>query len=240
MPGWDNYPIRRFFEEKWQCPVSLNNDAELGALGEWAYGSGRGERFLVYIKVGTGVGSGLLLDGRIYTGVTGCAGEIGHITLRDNGPRCACGNHGCLEALAGGWAIARNGQQAVKSGRRTHLATVDPVESITALHVAEAARSGDLISQQIMAEAGDYLGSAIASIVNLINPRLVVVGGGVAQMGDLLLDPIRRNVMTRGLPSASQAVRITAALLGRRSSSMGAVVQAINTALDQQYQLSSI
>jgi glucokinase len=181
-----------------------------------------------------GIGSGLLLDGRIYAGATGCAGEIGHITINDNGPLCACGNHGCLSALAGGGAIASKARQAVKAGRRTQLSTIDPAENITASDVARAARLGDLVAQQIVTEAGTYLGIAIADLVNLLNPSLVVVGGGVSQMGDLLLEPIRHMVRERSLRPAAQAVRITAAMLGRRSSCMGAVVQAINLALHQQ------
>lgn len=233
MPGWDGYPIRARLQDLWQCPVSLNNDAELGALGEWAYGAGRGERHLAYIKVGTGIGAGLLLEGRIYRGATGCAGEIGHITILDHGPLCSCGNRGCLEAMAGGEAIARKGREAVLSGRRTQLSAIQPVEAVTAREVAAAARLGDLVAQQIVTEAGGYLGIAIANVVNLFNPNMVVVGGGVAQMGDLLLEPIRQAVRERSLRPAAQAVRIMAATLGRRSSSMGAVVQAINAALNQ-------
>ncbi len=233
MPGWDNFPIRSHLHELWGVPVSLNNDAELGALGEWAYGAGRSQRNLAYIKVGTGIGSGLLLDGQVYRGATGCAGEIGHITIQENGPLCACGSYGCLEALAGGRAIARKAREAVLAGRRSQLAVIEPVEAITARDVAEAARLGDLVAQQIVTTAGGYLGIAIADLVNLFNPGLVVVGGGVAQMGDLLLDPIRRAVRDRSLRPAAQAVRITAAVLGRRSSSMGAVVQAVSLALHQ-------
>lgn len=233
MPGWDGFPIRDTLQARWNCPVSLNNDAELGALGEWAYGAGRGERDLAYIKVGTGIGAGLLLDGQIYAGVTGSAGEIGHITLEENGPLCQCGNRGCLEALAGGRAIAQRAIEAVHHGQRTLLSEKSPVESITAQDVIAAARRGDLFAQHVVAEAGAHLGTAIASLVNLFNPGLVVIGGGVAQIGDLLLDPIRRNVQQRSLRVASRAVRITAALLGRRSSAMGAVVQALSTVLHQ-------
>ena len=232
MPGWDNYPIRSHLEKMWQLPVSLNNDAELGALGEWAYGAGRGERHLAYIKVGSGIGAGLLLDGRIFRGATGSAGEIGHTTIREDGPLCACGNHGCLETLAGGKAIASQAIKAVQSGRRTTMASFDPVSNITARDVADAARRGDLVAQQIMKDAGTYLGIAIASLVNLFNPNMVVVGGGIAQMGDLLLQPIRQVVEKRSLRSSVQAVRINTSVLGRRSSSMGAVVQAQNTFLD--------
>jgi len=232
MPGWDNYPIRAHLQELWGLPIALNNDAELGALGEWAYGAGRGERHLVYIKVGTGVGAGLLLDGYIYRGATGCAGEIGHVTIRDNGPLCSCGSHGCLEAMAGGHAIAESARTAIMAGRKTQLASIHPPEMITARDVAAASRLGDLVAQQIISEAGIYLGIALASLINLFNPSMVVVGGGVAQMGDILMEPIRRTARERSLRSAAQSVRITAAALGRRSSSMGAVVQAMNTALD--------
>jgi glucokinase-like ROK family protein len=233
MPGWDKYPIRINAQKLWSKPVSLNNDAELGALGEWAHGAGRGERHLAYIKVGTGVGAGLLLDGKIFQGATGCAGEVGHVTVRDDGPLCTCGNYGCLEAMAGGGAIAKKAREAVLAGKRTQLASIRSVDEITARDVAHSARLGDLVAQQIIAEAGGYLGIGIASLVNVFNPSMIVIGGGVAQVGDLLLDPIRQVVRDRSLRSAAQAVRITAAVLGRRSTSMGAVVQALNIALDQ-------
>jgi glucokinase-like ROK family protein len=232
MPGWDGYPIRTHLEDLWKVPVSIGNDAELGALGEWAYGAGRGERNLVYIKVGTGVGAGLMLDGRMYRGTTGTAGEIGHVTIQENGPLCTCGNYGCLEAMAGGNAIARKAREAVEAGKRTQLSTIQP-EKIHAVDVAAAAQHGDLVAQQIITEAGNYLGIAVASLINFINPSMVVIGGGVSQIGDLLLDPIRRTVMERSLNSAAKVVRITSAVLGRRASSMGAVVQAINLSLDR-------
>jgi glucokinase-like ROK family protein len=231
MPGWHNFPIRDHLQRLWCGQVSVNNDAELGALGEWAYGAGRGERHLAYLKVGSGVGAGLLLDGHIYHGATGCAGEIGHITILDGGPRCSCGNTGCLEALAGGYAIALKAREAVLAGRRTRLASIVPPEKITARDVTAAARRGDLVAQQIVSETGAYLGIAVAGLVNLFNPNMVIVGGGVAQMGDQLLEPIRQAVNQRSLPAAAQAVRIVAALLGRRSSALGAVAQALNTAL---------
>jgi glucokinase-like ROK family protein len=233
MPGWDDYPIQAQFEGCWRCPVSVHNDAELGALGEWAHGAGRGENHLVYIKVGSGVGAGLILNGKIYQGASGSAGEIGHITIRDDGPLCSCGNHGCLEAMAGGLAIAKRGREAVYAGQRTQLTNIQPTETITAHEVSKAARMDDLVAQQIMTEAGNYLGIAIASLVNLINPSMVVVGGGVAQMGDLLLQPIRQVVRERSLRSSARVVQINAAVLGRRSSSMGAVVQAITTTFDR-------
>lgn len=232
MPGWNDYPIRDHLQETWGCRISLNNDAELGALGEWAHGAGRGERHLAYVKVGSGIGAGFLFDGNIYRGMTGSAGEIGHVTIDDDGPRCDCGNYGCLEVMAGGYAIARQAQEAIRDGRRTQLASIKSVESITAEVVAEYASRGDLVSQQIISKAGGYIGIAVAGVINLLNPGMVVIGGGVAQMGDLLLDPIRQAVSERSIKSSVQTVRISAAVLGRRSSSMGAVTQALNTVLE--------
>ena len=233
MPGWDHFPIRDTLQKQWGCPVSVNNDAELGVLGEWASGAGRGERNLIYIKVGTGIGAGLLMDGQIYRGVSGSAGEIGHLTIDENGPMCACGNQGCLEAFAGGRAIALQAQQAVQQGQRTQLVEIRPVESITAKDVAAAARRGDLLSQRILAQAGAKIGIAIAGLINMFNPGMVIIGGGVAQTGDILLEPMRQTVQRRSLPAATRATRITTAMLGRRSSSMGAVIQALTITLHQ-------
>jgi glucokinase-like ROK family protein len=232
MPGWDAFPIRSYLQQLWQVPVFVGNDAEMGALGEWAYGVGRGENYLAYVKVGTGVGAGFILDGQIYRGKKGNAGEIGHITIQENGPICSCGNCGCLEAMAGGRAIARKASEAIQRGQRTLLSAIDPTK-VLAKDVAQAAQRGDIVAQQIISEAGSYLGIAIASLVNLINPGMIVIGGGVSQIGDLLLEPIRKTVMERSLSSAAKEVRITSSLLGKHASSMGAVVQAINLSLDR-------
>ena len=233
MPGWDGYPIREHLQEKWGVPVAIGNDAEMGAIGEWAYGAGRGVRNLAYIKLGTGVGYGLVLDGQSDRGSTGCAGEIGHITLNENGPICTCGNRGCLEAMAGGWAIASRGSDAARSKARTLLSEMGDASSISASDVIEAARQGDLIAQQIVSEAGGHLGTAFASLVNLFNPSMVVIGGKISQTGDLLLEPIRKTVRQRSLKAASRDIRITAAYLGKRSSGMGAVVEALSIVLHQ-------
>ena len=230
MPGWDRYPIRTSLEKMWGCPVTLNNDAELGALGEWAYGAGRGERNIAYIKVGSGIGAGLILNQQIYGGTTGAAGEIGHLTIDENGPLCNCGNHGCLEAFAGGHAIATQGRLLVESGKRTLLSEL-PLEKITAHEVAEAARRGDLPAQEILRRAGTFIGIAIAGLINLFNPSIVIIGGGVAQAGDILTGPIRQAVRERAMRASEQSVHITTGMLGRRSVLKGATVQAINVAI---------
>lgn len=230
MPGWDRYPIRASVEKDWKRPVTLNNDAELGALGEWAYGAGRGEKNIAYIKVGSGVGAGLILNKQIYGGTMGAAGEIGHITIDENGPLCDCGNHGCLEAFAGGHAIAKQGQLLAKSGKRTLLADMQ-VDKITALEVAEAARRGDLHAQEILRRAGTHIGIAIAGLINLFNPSVVIIGGGVSQVGDILTVPIRQAVRERAMRASEQSVRITTGMLGHRSVLIGATVQAVNIAI---------
>jgi len=231
MPGWDGFPIRDSLVKRWGCPVTLNNDADLGALGEWAYGAARNENNLAYIKVGTGVGAGLLINGRIYSGSSGAAGEIGHTTIDEDGPLCKCGNYGCLEASASGTAIAAFAIKAIEQGQRTELANIKPIQKITAKDIANSARRGDLFSQQLLAKAGSQIGSAIASLINLLNPDMIVVGGGLAQVGDLLLEPLRDAVKSRSLQATSHNVRITTALLERRAISMGAVVRAQTTSL---------
>jgi len=230
MPGWDRYPIRATLEKQWGTAVTLNNDAELGALGEWAYGAGRGEKNLAFIKVGSGIGAGLIINRQLYGGTTGSAGEIGHLTVDENGPLCACGNHGCLEAFAGGHANASQANKLVDSGQRT-LLSEKSLDSITAHDVAEAARRGDLAAQEIIKRSGTFVGIAIAGLINLINPSTVIIGGGVAQVGDLMTGPIRQAVRERSLRASEHGVRITTAMLGRRSSLMGALVQAINVAI---------
>jgi glucokinase-like ROK family protein len=230
MPGWDRFPIRKTLEKLWGLPISVNNDAELGALGEWAYGAGRNAKDLAYIKVGHGIGAGLLINGQIYRGSTGSAGEIGHLTIDEKGPICTCGNRGCLEALSGGGAIALQAKNAIKEKKNTQLREIS-TKNISAKDVVFAAQRGDLLAQQIMEEAGEHLGVALAGLINIFNPDMIIVGGGVAQMGDILLEPIRKTVKERSLLSATTNVRITTALLGRRSSSMGAVAQALSIAI---------
>lgn len=230
MPGWDRFPIRDTLETRWNVPVTLNNDADLGALGEWAYGAGRGEQNLAYIKVGSGIGAGLIINQQIFVGATGAAGEIGHLTIDKNGPLCTCGNHGCLEAFASGNAIELQAKKLVENGRRTLLAEFNR-EHITVNHVADAARRGDLEAQEILNRSGTFIGIAIAGLINLVNPSVVIIGGGVAEVGDILTAPIRKMVKERSLPASEHAVKITTAMLGRHSTLIGAMVQAAGVAI---------
>jgi glucokinase-like ROK family protein len=230
MPGWDRFPIRTTLESLWNVPVALNNDANFGAIGEWVFGAGRGEKNLAFIKVGSGIGAGLIINRQIFGGTTGSAGEIGHLTIDENGPLCTCGNRGCLEAFAGGHAIELQAQKVVGSGKRTLLSDLNS-QTITVREVAEAARRGDLPAQEILHRSGTFIGIAVAGLINLVNPSVVIIGGGVAEVGDLLTAPIRKVVRERSLRAAEHAVKITTAMLGRRSTLIGAMVQATNMAI---------
>jgi glucokinase-like ROK family protein len=230
MPGWDRFPIRDTLEKRWSVPVTINNDADLGAMGEWAYGAGRNEINLAFIKVGSGIGAGFIINQQIFVGSTGSAGEIGHLTIEKNGPLCSCGNYGCLEAFASGKAIELQAQKLVESGKRTLLTEIKE-RPISVLDVANAARSGDLEAQEILNRAGTFIGIALAGLINMFNPSVVIIGGGVAEVGDLITAPIRKMVKERSLRASEHAVKITTAMLGRRSTLIGAMVQANSLAI---------
>jgi glucokinase-like ROK family protein len=233
MPGWDAFPIRQRIEDRWHKPTVLDNDADLGALGEWTFGVGRGETYLAFIKVGTGIGCGLLLNGQLYRGVLGTAGEIGHVTISESGPPCTCGNYGCLEAMAGGRAIAQRALLAMKAGQRTQLAHLDHAGEPTARDVALAAQNGDAVSQQLLADAGRHIGSALASLINLLNPGMVIVGGGVSGAGPHLMDPLRQAIAEHTMRSTRAAAQIVVSSLGQRAVAMGAVALALTQAFAQ-------
>ncbi len=223
MPGWHGFPMRARLEEELGVTVYADNDANLGALGEWAHGAGQGVDNLAYIKVGTGIGCGLIIGGEIYRGQSGSAGEIGHITIDENGPPCRCGNYGCLESMAAGPAIAHRAQLAIKAGQETTLVKTKSVGEITAADVSRAASQGDPLSLQLFHEAGRHIGVALAGLINLFNPKLVIIGGGMAQAGDILLEPIRRSVQSHGLRIAVESCQIVQAQLGREATALGAV-----------------
>jgi len=172
LKGWRDVPLRGMLEERLGRPVVLENDANAAAVGEWWCGAGRGSRHLVYVTVSTGVGGGLVLDGRLYRGATDTAGEIGHVLVDPEGPVCSCGRRGHLEGIASGPAIARWVQERIREGRPSVLATGRP---FSAREVAEAAEAGDALAREAFERAGRYLGWTVAGLLNLVNPE--VVGG---------------------------------------------------------------
>ncbi len=204
----------------------LLNDANAAALGEHRFGAGRGTNNLIFVTVSTGIGGGIIIDGKLYSGTSGSACEIGHMTIDVNGPKCTCGNTGCLETLASGTAVARDAIGRIRQGEKSTLTEMvkGNLEEITAEKVGIAAQSGDSLSMDVISRAANYLGVGMANIVNIFNPEIIVVGGGMAKLGDFLLDPVRQIVRERAFPISAQAVRIVTAQLGDDAGICGAAV----------------
>jgi glucokinase len=229
LPRWDRVPLRQLIVDALNIPVFLEKDANAAAMGEHRFGAGRGTQHMIYVTVSTGIGSGLILDGKLYHGATSMAGEIGHTTIVPNGPRCGCGNYGCLEALASGTAIARQARERVAQGTPTLIADLaegDP-ERITARLVTQAANQGDAEARQIIAEAMTYLGIGMANLVNLFNPQIIIIGGGLANIGDALFESVWHVVEQRAFRAAAETVRIVPAKLGDDVGVLGAAAVAL-------------
>ncbi len=226
--GWRNVPLGEILGRRLNLPVFVDNDANLAALGECVYGAGRGADNLVYITVSTGVGGGLILGGKIYHGFSGGAGEIGHLTVAEDGPLCGCGNSGCLEAVASGTAIANRAKALIEEGRGLGILSEagGHKDGVSARAVAAAASRGDGEAIMIMRDAGRYLGVAVAGIINLLNPSAVVLGGGVMQSGRILWEAMLDETRRRALGPALQGVAIVRAALGGEAGVMGALALA--------------
>jgi glucokinase len=213
LPGWDDLPLTRIVAEALERPCVVDNDATLGALAEWWFGAGRsrGVRHLVYLTISTGVGGGLVLDGRVFRGAASNAGELGHLTIDYRGRPCACGRRGCVEAYCSGTNIAARAREALATNEASTLREVSP---ITARDVARAASEGDAVARRIWDETTEMLGSAVANILDAFNPELVVLGGGVTRAGSQLLDPVRETGLRLAMPPARQAADVVLAELG--------------------------
>lgn len=222
MPGWHQFPIAHWLQQRLGCPVLIDNDVNVMALGERVVRKHDAEDF-VFVKVGTGIGAGIILGGRLHRGKDGCAGDIGHIAVTELDIRCTCGRTGCVEALASGAAIAKIAEERARSGDPTFLSKV-LVENgaLTAVDVGEAARRGDHVAIEIIQGSARYLGQAIATVVNCLNPSLVVLGGGVLNIGDSYLAAVREYVYKRSLPLATRQLRIQPSLAGEMAGVIGA------------------
>jgi glucokinase-like ROK family protein len=216
MPGWDAYPVRERLSDRFRVPVWVDNDVNVMALGERAEGSARGVDDFIFIKIGTGIGAGIVSHGTIQRGVQGSAGDVGHIqVVFDPEIVCRCGNVGCLEAVAGGAALGRSAMRAAARHSGTLLAEMLAQRgSLSARDVAEAARHGDPVSVQLLQQAGRHIGQMLATAVNMMNPSLIVIGGGVAAAGDVLMASIREVVYGRSLPLATRHLQIRQSTLG--------------------------
>ncbi len=232
IPGWNDVPLQLMLEERLRVPVRIGNDANLAALGEHAFGAGQGIDDLIYITVSTGIGGGVMTGGRLLLGVNGLAAEIGHIVVDPNGPVCNCGGVGHIEALASGTAIARIARSRVAAEQPTLLrAMVDgELDRITARHVNEAAQRGDPLSRAVLREAGHYLGLAFITFIHIFNPALILLGGGVANCGEYIMEPIWQTV-TEGVmnPAYLRGLRIERAALAGDVGLWGAVALASHT-----------
>jgi glucokinase-like ROK family protein len=224
MPGWDGYPIRERNSVRYNAPVWVDNDVNLLAMGEWRTGVAVGHDNVVMVKIGTGIGAGIISDGRLHRGAQGSAGDVGHIQVTDDpAVVCRCGNVGCLEALAGGAALARDGEAAARAGTSERLRqALDLHGTVTAADVARAASFGDPVALALLQDAGRRVGQMLASVVNFFNPSLLVIGGGVAHSGDGLLAAVRETVYRRSLPLATRDLLIQRSSLGGLAGVIGA------------------
>jgi glucokinase len=223
--GWRNFPLKRTLEKRLGLPVFVTNDVRAAAWGEWRYGSGRGVDDLVVLFVGTGIGGGVVSGGNILSGCNNSGGELGHTTIVYNGRECRCPNRGCLEAYAGGWAIAERAQEAVLSASkegRCLVSLAGSVENITAATVSRAYHEGDLLAERLVEETGRYLAAGVVSVVNAFNPCLVVLGGGVVEGIPELIEIVMAAVPARALEAAVEKLQIVKAELGGDAAVVGA------------------
>ena len=222
MPGWDGYPVRDAMARELGCPVLVDNDVNVMALGEQHAGVAKRAQDFLFVKIGTGIGCGIVVDGELYRGVDGCAGDIGHIRVEEFGPTCACGNTGCLEAFFGGAALSRDAMAAANGGRSEILAAMlAERSSLTAADVAVATAQGDPVAVQLVRDGGRRVGHVLASLVSFFNPGLIVIGGRVARLGHTLLAEIRSVVYRRSLPLATGNLPIVMTELGDSAGVVG-------------------
>jgi len=234
MPGWDRYPVRELLSREHNCPVVVDNDVNIMAVGERFGGVARATDNLLFVKIGTGIGCGIYLNGAPYRGPDGCAGDIGHVQADPNGPVCSCGNVGCLEALFGGAALARDALVAARSGVSPALAERFAVtNAVTAKDVADGAAEGDVSCIRLIRDGGRRVGSVLAGLVSFINPSMIVIGGGLAGLGHILLAEIRSVVYRRSLPLATGNLPVVLSELGPRAGVVGAAVLASEVAYDE-------
>jgi len=223
MPGWDGYPVRDAMARELGCPVLLDNDVNVMALGEQHSGVAKSARDFLFVKIGTGIGCGIVVDGQLYRGVDGCAGDIGHIRVEEFGPTCACGNTGCLEAFFGGAALARDALAAARSQRSPVLAAMLAEKGeLTAVDVASAVAQGDPYAVQMIRDGGHRVGWVLASLVSFFNPGLIVIGGRVSRLGHPLLAEIRGVVYRRSLPLATGNLPVVLSEMGDDAGVVGA------------------
>ena len=227
LPGWDNVHITDIIENKFNIKTTLDNDANAAALGEYLYGAGKGSKAFVYVTVSTGLGGGVVTNGKVYHGINSNAAEIGHSMINFNGPRCNCGNYGCLEAYASGTALARFAKEAVDNGQETIIKIIAGPDPINAEHVFEAAKKKDKLAAELVDNEAFYLGIGIANILAFYNPEVIAIGGGVANAWDMFIDRMLDTAKKRSLKPIFDACRMVKAELGSNVGLIGAAALAV-------------
>jgi glucokinase-like ROK family protein len=234
MPGWDRFPVRDLLSREHNCPVVVDNDVNIMAVGERHGGVAHSVDNLLFVKIGTGIGCGIFVNGEVYRGPGGCAGDIGHIQADGHGPVCSCGNVGCLEALFGGAALARDALAAARAGTSPALAErLAAKGSVTAKDVADGAAEGDITCIRLIRDGGRRVGGVLAGLVSFINPSMIVIGGGLASLGHILLAEIRSVVYRRSLPLATGNLPLVLSELGSRAGVVGAAYLASSASFEQ-------
>lgn len=224
LPGWNDFPIVQTIRERFGAPVVLDNDANVAALAEQRFGAGKNLQNLIYITVSTGIGGGVIADNRLLHGLTGNAGEVGHIVVMPGGVECGCGARGCLEAVCSGTGIARRFRARIETGAKSVLTEkFENISQITAKHIAEAAAANDCLASEIWDETVFYLARGVGNIIVMFEPEAVILGGGVAQTGDLLFKPLRELVKNQIKIFSTENIKILPAGLGADSGIYGAL-----------------
>ncbi|KKL82224.1 hypothetical protein LCGC14_1986900 [marine sediment metagenome] len=229
IEGWENVPVKKLIEEEFAVDTCVEDSSRAMALAEHWSGVARGIDNFIFVNVGVGIGCAIFIHGKLYRGTGGIAGEFGHITIDEAGPRCNCGNYGCLETLASGPAISRRARQAIKEGVVSLIEKLaeGKLENITPEIVVEATKRGDKLAFNIMEKTGEYLGIGIADMINIFNPELIVIGAGVSQAGDILLEPLKRTVKARALQLSSSMTNIKVSQLGNNGGALGAAIMVL-------------
>jgi glucokinase len=229
--GWENTPLKELLRKKTKMPVFVDNDANAMAWGEFCFGAGKGAKDVVAITLGTGIGGGLVIGGKLFHGQNFSAAEIGHMIVDPNGCRCACGNRGCIETFVGSGYFVSAVRSALKSGQKSILRRWIATEKreLTPKLVQDAARQGDAFSKAQWRKAGESLGTFLAGIANLLNPQRIIIGGGIAQGGDLILVPVRSALKKKAFPIAARFVKVVPAALGVDAGLVGAAALAISS-----------
>ena len=229
LPGWHDIPLRDIIQRQFGIATYLDNDATLAALGEHRFGAGIGVDDLLYVTVSTGIGGGIIIGGKPYRGVSGTAGEMGHMTIDDNGPHCSCGNVGCWEMLASGTALAREAVKRIEAGAQTAILGLcqGDLSKVSAQAVSVASERGDALAVELVSQTGYYLGVGLVNLVNIFNPELILIGGGLSNMGQRLLAPALKVVKDRAFAVPANAVRIETSRLGGDAGVLGAVAMVV-------------